>query len=230
MRYLLANRFTILLAVLLGFILIVPAMVDHMGTTTLMPWALSLIVLAILLATKDSNTLLHHPVITTIALGALITMWSCGCVFGLETLNKVDGCIFTLLLLGSCRNILGTLAKRKHVNHETLTAAVSVYILFGLALSRIYWLLHIFDPHSFHIVIPQNATADQPDFLYYSFVVMTTVGFGDIVPVTKLARSITNVQAIMSVFYLTITISRLVSLYRSDEQGLESDQPLKSAP
>jgi hypothetical protein len=34
----------------------------------------------------------------------------------------------------------------------------------------------------------------------------------------------------MSVFYLAITISRLVSLYRSDEEGLESDQPLKSAP
>lgn len=221
MSYLLANRFTILLAVLLGFILIIPALVDFMGTTTLMPWALSLIVIAILLATRDKNTLLRHPIITTVALAALISMWSCGCVFGFETLNKVDGCIFTILLFAACRNILTSLAKKKHVNHETLAAAISVYILFGLALSRIYWLLQIFDPSSFHLVNAESIAADQPDFLYYSFVVMTTVGFGDVIPVSKLARSITNVQAIISVFYLAIMISRLVSLYRSDEDSAE---------
>jgi voltage-gated potassium channel len=117
-----------------------------------------------------------------------------------------------------------SLDQKKHVNHETLAAAVSVYILFGIALSRIYWLLQIFDPDSFHLLNIHPSAADQHDFLYYSFVVMTTVGFGDIVPITKLARSITNFQSIISVFCLAIMISRLVSLYRTDELRLDSPE------
>lgn len=56
--------------------------------------------------------------------------------------------------------------------------------------------------------LPNTDAHTQPAFLYSSFVVMTTVGLGDIVPVTML-------------YSIAITISRLVSLYRSDEAARE---------
>lgn len=221
MRHILANRFTILLATLLAFILMVPPVVEHMRSSAVVPWALSVIVIAIVLATLEGRGWLLHSLLLIVALAALITMWTCQCVAGIDTIKVVDGALFSILLLSACGRIGHHLAKQKHVNRETLAAAVGVYVLFGMAMTRIYWLLFMVSPGAFHFTEPVTNLPMLPSFLYYSFVVMTTVGFGDILPVTALARSLTILHSIISVFYLAITISRLVSLYRSKDAAPE---------
>lgn len=221
MHHLLANRFTILLAALFAFILIVPPVVEYRQDTTVVPWALSIIVIAIVLATREGRGWLRHPIIAIVALGALITMWTCKCVVGIDMMQRIDSGLFAILLLSACGSIGHHLAQRKHVSRETLAAATAVYVLFGMAMSRVYWLLFTLSPGAFHFTVPLTDAPTQPAFLYYSFVVMTTVGFGDIIPATALARSFTVLHSIASVFYLAITISRLVSLYRSDEAARE---------
>jgi Ion channel len=53
--------------------------------------------------------------------------------------------------------------------------------------------------------------------LYFSFITLSTIGYGDIVPVSKLARMLAIVEAVTGMFYVTLLIARLVSLYSSNQ-------------
>lgn len=221
MRSILHNRFTILLGSLLAFVLIVPPSVEYWQTVAIVPCALSVIVLAIVLATREGGGWLRNPILPVVALGTLFTMWTCRCVVGLNAILYIDSGLFAILLFSACGRIAQQLTRRTHVNRETLAAATSIYVLFGMAMSRVYWLTFTLTPAAFHFPLPLTDAPTfptQPTFLYYSFMVMTTVGFGDVVPVSALARSLTVLHSIVSVFYLAITISRLVSLYRNEEE------------
>jgi len=79
----------------------------------------------------------------------------------------------------------------------------------------IYVLIERLHPGSFFInpAYRTGTPIDGSDFLYYSYTTLTTLGYGDIVPVTSQARSVSIVEAIIGVMYLAIIISRLVGLY-----------------
>ena len=80
MRTLPANRFTILLSALIAFILVVPPVVEYTSSTAIVPWALSVIVVAIVLATRGAGrSRIRHPVMLGVALASLAAMWSCNC-------------------------------------------------------------------------------------------------------------------------------------------------------
>lgn len=106
----------------------------------------------------------------------------------------------------------------KHVNRDVLLAAVTVYILLGAVFVPIYTLLENIAPNSFsgaglrvgEIVYWQN-------FAYYSYVTLTTVGYGDILPVSMWARSLVGVEMVSGTMYLTIIMARLVGLYAADD-------------
>jgi hypothetical protein len=65
------------------------------------------------------------------------------------------------------------------------------------------------DPHDPDLPLPWQT------FVYYSFVTLTTAGYGDVLPVSMWARSLATLEAMVGVLYLTIVISRLVGLYGS---------------
>jgi hypothetical protein len=76
-----------------------------------------------------------------------------------------------------------------------------------------YYFLESFHPGSFSIV--ENSTDDLVDFNYYSFVTLTTVGYGDILAITRAARALSIFEAITGQLYLAIMISRLVGMHAS---------------
>jgi uncharacterized membrane protein len=55
---------------------------------------------------------------------------------------------------------------------------------------------------------------DFPGFLYFSLATLTTLGYGDITPVTTLARTSATLEAVTGVFYSAVLVARLVSMYR----------------
>jgi voltage-gated potassium channel len=217
MKFLLSNRFTILLISLIAFILIVPPVVEYSGSMAVVPWALSAIVFAIVLATCGGRGRTMRSLMSIAALAALSGLWSCYCFVGVRHLEKADAAVFAFLLCSACVSILRQLSRRRRVDHETLAAALAAYVLFGMAMSRVFSLVHLFDPNAFHITVPDGNASAQPSFLYFSFVVLSTVGFGDITPASAIARSLMIVEAIFGMFYLTVVISRLASLYHRDE-------------
>ena len=217
MKMLLSNRFTILFISLVAFILIVPPIVEYSKSMAIVPWALSVIVVAIVLATRCERGRFQHRIMVAIALAALVGQWSYHSFVGARFLESLDASMFAFLLFAACAIVLRQLSNRHHVDRETIAASLAAYLLFGMAMSRVFSLLYLFDPDAFSISIRSPEYSNQPSFLYFSFVVLSTVGFGDITPASAIARSLMILEAIFGVFYVTVVISRLVSLYGREE-------------
>lgn len=102
------------------------------------------------------------------------------------------------------------------VTADTLKGGIAIYLLLGFAWSLVYMIVYQLEPMAFNGI---TATQFEADFLHFSFVTLTTVGYGDIHPLSPVARIATNLEAIAGVMYPAIRISRLVSLYdpRSQE-------------
>jgi voltage-gated potassium channel len=113
--------------------------------------------------------------------------------------------------------ILSRVLKDKRVTSDTLFGSICVYILIGLTWSFFYVLTVTTSQDSFYINPANNYDniINWNDLTYYSFVTLTTLGYGDITPVTPIARSLAYLEAILGQIYLTIIIARLVGLYIS---------------
>lgn len=99
------------------------------------------------------------------------------------------------------------------VTIDLIMAAACAYILLGMIWAYAYYFLESFHPGSFSIF--ENSTDDLVDFNYYSFVTLTTVGYGDILAITRSARALSIFEAIAGQLYLAIMISRLVGMHAS---------------
>lgn len=103
------------------------------------------------------------------------------------------------------------------VNAEVMCAAISTFLLLAVAWSFLYTMLARWEPGSFTFTDSSGAAPTLAGFLalYFSVQVITTITFGDILPVSNLARMFAIVEATTGVFYLAILISRLVGVYAS---------------
>jgi len=70
-------------------------------------------------------------------------------------------------------------------------------------------------PHSLALlhITPQHASLTWPDYFYFSYMTLTTIGYGDIIPITAQVKSVVVFEGIIGVFYLAILVARLVLLY-----------------
>ncbi len=83
-----------------------------------------------------------------------------------------------------------------------------------------YALIEAVAPGSFGGLSEQVTDADwNPDWVYFSFVTLTTLGYGDILPLTFSARSLAYFEAIVGQFYLAVLVAGLVGAYLSEKQG-----------
>jgi len=110
-----------------------------------------------------------------------------------------------LVLVVAARHALGA----GIVDSERIIAALDTYMLAGLLFGVAYWLLDATWPGSL-----AGGRADGPGrAIYFSFVTITTLGYGDIVPVSEPARGLAIVEAVSGQLYLAVLVARLVSLY-----------------
>jgi hypothetical protein len=107
--------------------------------------------------------------------------------------------------------ILGYALRRGRVDAEKIAAAVCVYLLLGVIWQDVYVLLDIVIPGSFN-----SALLTGTDFLYFSFITLSTLGFGDITPVIGPARALAYTEALIGQLYLTVLVARLVGLYSAN--------------
>jgi hypothetical protein len=101
------------------------------------------------------------------------------------------------------------------VTTEVLCAAVSIYLLFAVAWAFLYTIMAQWNPDAFDLTPNGDEQVKLAGFmaLYYSLQVLTTITFGDVLPVSSVARMTTLVEAAVGVFYMAIMIARLVGLY-----------------
>lgn len=122
--------------------------------------------------------------------------------------------------------LLGYLIARRvfapgRINVHRIQGAVAVYLLAGMILAQLLQLVSLANPGAF-ILLGHPASHEEitSSLGYYSFVVLTTLGFGDITPVHPLARSFTLLGAVFGTLYPAILIGRLVS---QEMRGAEAD-------
>jgi hypothetical protein len=96
------------------------------------------------------------------------------------------------------------------MNADKLYGAAAAYLMLGIMWAYFYGIVQYFYPGAF---TPAGAPLNLFDLLYFSFAVLTTAGFGDIVPVHAVARALAMFEQVVGVLYIAILIARLHSMY-----------------
>jgi hypothetical protein len=120
--------------------------------------------------------------------------------------------------------VIGGVYREKRVTAEGIFGALCAYLLIGIAFGHVYCLTEAAQPGSF-AGIPSDADGGQRHFLlnYFSFVTLTTVGYGDVTPLGGPARSLAVVEAVAGQVYLTVLIADLVG--KRVSQTLAPERP-----
>jgi hypothetical protein len=96
------------------------------------------------------------------------------------------------------------------VTHLRIQGAIAVYLLFGIGWAHAYHIANALVPGSFNYSSGELATVQ--DWAYYSFVTLTTLGYGDIIPVRPIARNLAITEALTGQLYLAVMLARLVAM------------------
>lgn len=102
------------------------------------------------------------------------------------------------------------------VRGEHVYAAISVYMLAGIFFGLLHWTIEQGWPGAYTVASGQAGPMRMFDAVYFSFVTLTTVGYGDVMPVSDVARGLSIVEAVSGQLYLAVMIARLVGSYLQD--------------
>jgi hypothetical protein len=112
-------------------------------------------------------------------------------------------------------NLLRFVLRAPSVDVEVLCASISAYLMLGLIWTMAYWLVEQLTPGAFTFNTNTGTKETMEGFnaFYFSFVTLSTVGYGDITPVSKVARMLAAAEAMTGLLYVAVLIARLVGLY-----------------
>lgn len=127
--------------------------------------------------------------------------------------------IWTAIALYAVFSALRFALRSPVITPEHLYAGLSAYLLAGLFMGVLYWSFKLVWPDS---IIVNGPGASNPflvvDGIYFSFITLATVGYGDMVPGNAVVRGLAVVEAIAGQFYLAVMIARLMSLYMREKR------------
>jgi voltage-gated potassium channel len=112
------------------------------------------------------------------------------------------------------------------VSSSLICATLCLYLIIGLLWAAIFALLEVVVPGSFSggVLDHAESVADRlQSFIYFSFITLTTLGYGDITPQTQGAGALCQAEAIVGQFYIAVLVARFVSMYGSDMTKVKSD-------
>ena len=157
----------------------------------------------------------HRIIATLLAAPMLFAVWD----HYVKPLPAIilAGNIFEALFFAFCVVlILRYVFSKDHVDLDVISAAVVVYMFIGIFWSALYTILEHMAPGSFNMnpaLLEVGGNIGQ--FNYFSFVTLTTLGYGDITPVSSPAKHFAVLEALIGQLYLTVLIARLVGVHIS---------------
>jgi voltage-gated potassium channel Kch len=108
-------------------------------------------------------------------------------------------------------NALHFFVNSKKIDFNIVIASIVVYLLIALVWAEAYNLIEIASPGSFNFAV-MISEAGAEHFTYFSFITITTLGYGDIIPATNLARAVSMLEAFVGQVYLVVLVARLVGM------------------
>lgn len=125
-------------------------------------------------------------------------------------INLVSLTAYSLFLGISIVALTGKIFSEQTVTFETIQGGIAVYFLMGLSWALLYRLVLLFEPDALALV---NPAAAFPDLVYFSFTTLATLGYGDNLPVSWMARNLTILESTLGQIFLIVLIARLVGLH-----------------
>lgn len=119
--------------------------------------------------------------------------------------------LISVLVLASPLAIGWRILHHRRVTRETIAGAVCIYVLIGLIFANFDYGIQLVSGSSF---FAQPGQHGLPDFAYFSYITMATVGYGDLTPAPGLPRTMSVLDALIGQVFLVVLLARLVSLYR----------------
>jgi voltage-gated potassium channel len=105
------------------------------------------------------------------------------------------------------------------ISANRLLGAVCVYLLLGVIWALSYSMIELTMPGSFSGFEAWSDRGFDSEWIYFSFVTMTTLGYGDVLPISATARALAYLQAVFGQFYIAVLVAGLVSAYISNRQS-----------
>ena len=124
--------------------------------------------------------------------------------------------VATILFLAfTLVSLLRAVLRSQSITHDTIYGALSVYLLMAIVWGVAYLLVETLQPGALSIDTTRhpNHRVDWSDCMFFSFITLATVGYGDIVPVTAHSRSLSILEAVSGTMYVAVLVARLVGLY-----------------
>ena len=218
------HSFELLFASLLAVILLPPAFA--LQSEVLIKVALTCVLISSLyIVTDDKPALIFGGLLAAIA---TLTSWGEGFIT-IEGRFIYLSIIYIIFFCYICFFLLRFLIHCRKVSSDIIFAAMCLYVFIGNIWTFIYALLFIIYPNAFTVPVGLEVTADTnysqivSTFSYYSFVTLTTLGYGDISPIHPAARAWVSVEAIVGQFYLAIVLAKLVGLAASEKSNNTAD-------
>jgi len=210
------GRFTVLLMTILLLLVSQPIFSSHTYAQSFATAAISLVLLAALYATRAMKTYFIVALILMVpAMGTRVALLFTGNP-AIEAIGAITSCLFLAVTVVA---LVSRLFIVKSVTLDTISAAICAYMLTGVAFAYAFAAVELHHPGSFSAVLFQRPAsniaplmASLHNFIYYSFVCLTTTGFGDIAPISEGARSLSEMESVFGQLYMAILIARLVSL------------------
>ena len=211
------GRFYLLLISITLTLALRPFLEGFIGIRLLMDIFITAILMSGLYAASRKRHLFYVGLL--IAFPALAVHWSSYFVEVPSSfiVGEVFGALFFTFLVVL---ILHYLSKEKKITTDVIAGAICGYLLIGLMWANFYSVLEALQPGSFQV--PEHLSTDLSYFTYYSYVTLTTLGFGDIIPMTNQARSLSVLESVTGPIYLAVTVARLVGIGISQSMGKDS--------
>lgn len=159
----------------------------------------------------------HFRIGLVLFVASVAAVWS-GILLGIPALLGGGRILSIAFLALTVVTIIPALFRTETVTAEILWAALSVYLLIGVMGAFAFSAITIWQPEAIDLPLGaslSNESALSGDLVYFSFVTQTTLGYGDVLPVSPLARSVAMFLAVSGVLYLAVLVATLVGVYVS---------------
>jgi hypothetical protein len=201
------GRFLFLFISMVLMFVLRPFLTERVGIAYLMEIFLFLVFLSAVYAIRQKKSVFIIALCLLLLTEILQLLSNLKDIPFLDTLSNILG---GLLLAYTATIILIYLFSEDKITGDMIMGAICAYFLAGLVWALVYSTLEFFQPGSFQM--PQG-TVNQATFTYYSYVTLTTLGYGEITPISGPARSFAVLEAMMGQIYLAVLIARLVGIH-----------------
>ena len=201
----LRNRYGVLFYTILSVLVAIPILSALRFSGVLIEWLLAASLLAAIMPVGGMKSRPYLLIaMLAVWLARLLTVWLEHPVFSAVTLG-----MWTAIGLLATVAALRFAMRATAVDAEHLYAALSAYLMAGVFFGLLYFVVEQLSPGTF--TSPTHFT--QTSAIYFSFVTLATLGYGDIAPRGDIARGIAVVEGVGGQLFLAVLVARLVSLY-----------------